>query len=389
MRWEMVRLGEVCEVSMGQAPPGSSYNDEGIGTPLVAGAGDLGTDYPEPTKHTSAPTRLARAGDIILCIRATIGDRSWADRTYCLGRGVAGLRPRGDHLDPRYLWHWLGAVSEVLSREARGSTFKQVGREAVEALKIPLPPLPEQRRIAAILDKADAIRRKRLGSLALLDELLRSTFLEMFGDPVRNERGWEVVRLGDVAEDLRYGTSTKCQTTPSPGSFPVLRIPNVVGGAISLDDLKYARLPAGQVEPVRLRKGDILFVRTNGNPGYIGRCAVFNEDLPALFASYLIRARIKGRKGCLPEFLVGMMSLPSYRARFVAETRTTAGNYNLSASGLRSLELIMPPIDLQRRYLSVTETVKGEQDRQSEHLNLATHLFESLSQRAFQAELPG
>ena len=97
---KMAYLKDVCDVTMGQAPPGSSYNTQNDGFPLVAGAGDLGPLNPIPKNYTTAPTRISSIGDIILCIRATIGDVNWSDRAYCLGRGVAGLTSHKDVLHP-------------------------------------------------------------------------------------------------------------------------------------------------------------------------------------------------------------------------------------------------------------------------------------------------
>ncbi len=87
-----VNLSDACAISMGQAPKGTSYNTDGRGYPLIAGAGDFGEETPTPGKYTDAPTKISRPGDVVLCIRATIGDRNWSDKEYCLGRGVAGLR---------------------------------------------------------------------------------------------------------------------------------------------------------------------------------------------------------------------------------------------------------------------------------------------------------
>ena len=113
-------LSEVCNISMGQAPKGTSYNTAERGYPLIAGAGDFGDLAPVPTKHTDAPTKLSQPGDIVLCIRATIGDRNWSDREYCLGRGVAGLRAKKVALSQAYLWHWLDHAAPVLSAKGRG-----------------------------------------------------------------------------------------------------------------------------------------------------------------------------------------------------------------------------------------------------------------------------
>ena len=98
-------LSAVCDISMGQAPKGDSYNATRSGYPLIAGAGDFGELTPAPKKYTDAPTKLSRPGDLILCIRATIGDRNWSDKEYCLGRGVAGLRAKDADLSQAYLGH--------------------------------------------------------------------------------------------------------------------------------------------------------------------------------------------------------------------------------------------------------------------------------------------
>lgn len=206
-----VSLNSVCTITMGQAPPGTSYNQKSLGLPLIAGAGDFGKLNPEPTKFTTKPTKISKPGDLILCIRATIGNRNLADQPYCLGRGVAGLRPKPNLLDASYLWHWLEIGKDQLIKQARGSTFKQISQDAIASCQILLPPLEEQRRIAAILDKADAVRRKRQSAIALTEELLRSAFLEIFGDPVTNPKGWKVESLGEIATFLGGGTPSRKQ----------------------------------------------------------------------------------------------------------------------------------------------------------------------------------
>lgn len=126
---------------MGQAPKGESYNDEGRGWPLIAGPGDFGDLFPATKKHTSQASKLSRAGDIVLGIRASIGEKVLADGEYCLGRGVAALRPTPS-LDDRFLWHWLDRARPVLLAKAKGATFKQVSRSDICELSIETPPLP-------------------------------------------------------------------------------------------------------------------------------------------------------------------------------------------------------------------------------------------------------
>ncbi|MCA3296585.1 MAG: restriction endonuclease subunit S [Roseomonas sp.] len=206
---------------MGQAPVGSSYNHDGEGYPLLAGAGDFGVDSPIATKYTTQPTKISQPGDVLLCIRATVGDLNWSDKAYCLGRGVAGLRPRNGKLDRRYLWRCMEHVRPELEKLGRGSTFLQVSRRDIAELAIPLPSdLREQRRIAAILDKADAIRRKREQALTLADEFLRSVFLEMFGEPNTNGTGLRKVPLGDIIK-VSSGNGLVGKDMAADGIYPV------------------------------------------------------------------------------------------------------------------------------------------------------------------------
>jgi type I restriction enzyme S subunit len=151
--------------------------------------------------------------------------------------------------------------------------------------------------------------------------------------------------------------------------------------------LPCASLEAREKEQLLLTPGDLLFVRTNGNPEYIGRCAMFSEDTRALFASYLIRVRLKPAANYRPEFVRFVATMPSYRSLMVAEARTTAGNYNISTQGLRRLKLIAPPLEQQDRFLRFAAKTSKMLAKREEAAAAATTLFDSLVQRAFRGEL--
>jgi type I restriction enzyme S subunit len=108
---------------MGQAPDGDAYNDDGYGWPLIAGAGDFGENHPSPKKFTKEASMLSKPGDIVLGIRATIGEKVISDGEYCVGRGVAGIRAKHE-LDTRFLWHWLSHIKLQLAAKGKGATFK-------------------------------------------------------------------------------------------------------------------------------------------------------------------------------------------------------------------------------------------------------------------------
>jgi type I restriction enzyme, S subunit len=290
-------LGSVCEIEMGQAPKGSSYNDSGDGYPLLAGAGDFGDDLPAALKFTTEPTKLSKRNDILLCIRATIGDLNWSDREYCLGRGVAGLRPKNGELDRRYLWQWLSFVRPELEKRARGSTFKQVSRKDIFDLDILLPStIDEQRRIAAILDKSDGVRRKREQIIAKADEFLKSVFADMFGDLELNTKGWDTQFLRDVLEtDPQNGLYKPAQDYGS--GTPILRIDSFYDGyLVSEKPLKRLRIDEKTVTKYRLVNGDLIINRVNSRE-YLGKSALIEgleED--TVFESNMMRFRADDAK---------------------------------------------------------------------------------------------
>ena len=146
----LVRLKDIAKITMGNAPPGNSYNEDGNGVPLIAGAADFGAAQPEPKKFTTGGTRFSKEDDIIMCIRATIGDLNWSDKEYCLGRGVAGISVDEKLADKNYVYFALKERHEYLNSLGTGSTFRQIRKEVIENCEIILPTLKKQKEIANI-----------------------------------------------------------------------------------------------------------------------------------------------------------------------------------------------------------------------------------------------
>ncbi|WP_166145310.1 restriction endonuclease subunit S [Methylosinus sp. RM1] len=247
-------LGDLCEIIMGQAPSGETYNAEGDGAPLIAGASDFGEFSPKPKRHTTAPAKLSRVGDIILCVRATIGDLNWSDREYCLGRGVAGIRPNREKIDPSFAWWILHANAGNLAALGRGATFKQINRADIEGLEVSLPPLDEQRRIAAILDQANDLRRQRREAIAKLAKLSTGLFVELFGTPRISSASSSISDLGSISV---FENGDRSSNYPSgddilTSGIPFLSTKNIVDDKLDLGSLlfisssKFASLSRGK-----------------------------------------------------------------------------------------------------------------------------------------------
>jgi type I restriction enzyme S subunit len=375
------RLDEVCEIVMGQAPSGEAYNTIAKGWPLIAGAGDFGETAPQAKKFTTEASKLSRDGDIVLGIRASIGEKVVADGEYCLGRGVAGLRVR-DTLDPRFLWHWLTHSAPRLAAKAKGATFKQVNREDIGELEIDLLPLPEQRRIAEVLDRAEALRAKRRAALAQLDSLIQSIFLDLFGDPVSNPKKWPDPTLGGLLAFHQYGPRFYNESYSADG-IRIVRITDLSEeGVLDFSSMPRMVVSDEDREKYALRTGDLVFARTGAT---VGKVALIQpNDPPCIAGAYFITMRFTD--SVVPIYARTVLTAPSVRA-IVSKRSRQAAQQNFSGPGLRQLPMPLPPVELQHEFARRVEAVEKLKTAQRASLAELNALFASLQQRAFRGEL--
>ena len=377
-------LSSVCDISMGQAPKGDSYNATRRGYPLIAGAGDFGELTPAPKKYTDAPTKLSRPGDLILCIRATIGDRNWSDTKYCLGRGVAGLRAKDGALIQPYLGHWLDHAAPVLRARGRGATFLQVSKGDIASLQIPLPPLAEQKRIAGILDAADVLRAKRREALALLDTLIQSTFLDMFGDPVTNPMRWTKVRSGELfLVPPKIGT-----ITPATGrGYLVVRVGEVGESRIAFERCGRVEISEMDFAKFRLERGDTVIARAIGSKNHLGKASFFaGFDEATVIDSHVMRLRPDPLK-CDGLWFYSLISSDRGKVLLQQTGGATAVQFNINAKQASSVQVALPPLELQHHFAAIAESVERQKACQRAHLAELDTLFASLQSRAFRGDL--
>ena len=196
----MARLDEICAINMGQSPDSSTYNEDSNGLPFFQGNADFGEIYPAVRMWCSEPTKIAREKDILISVRAPIGALNIAKCECCIGRGLAALTVNEDICAQEYLWHVLSSKVDELNSKGTGSTFKAINKKTLSEIEIPLPPLDEQRKIAAVLDKVSDLIAKRRQQLDKLDELVKSRFIELFGDPLVDDGRYPKRALGALAE---------------------------------------------------------------------------------------------------------------------------------------------------------------------------------------------
>ncbi|AYO12434.1 restriction endonuclease subunit S [Vibrio campbellii] len=302
--------------------------------------------------------------------------------------GYCVLRPNNKLLDSKYLFYWVQTESFIsdMMAKATGANYPAVSDKIVKESQIPLPPLEEQKRIAAILDKADAIRQKRKQAIALADEFLRSVFLDMFGDPVNNPKGWP---LGSMADFGGFKNGLNYSRDEYGVELSYIGVGDFKSHSKleRIDNLSKIQLNENPDDGYLLKDNDILFVRSNGNKALVGRClTVHPGEHKVTFSGFCIRYRIQKAEELNPTFLNYCMRMPSMKNAMLKGGQG-ANIQNINQKTLTGLSLPIPPIDLQKDFDSLVRRYQVFIERALDGANNDTALFSSLSQKAFSGQL--
>lgn len=367
----------------------SDFTDRGV--PLIFVRDIRAGDFSEPRAFVSAEkarqlrAHVALPGDLVL---TKMGDPP-GDVAIYDGTGPAvitadciRLRPTGDY-DGRYLLHAFKTprVRQQVLDITSGAAQKKVSLERFRhRVTVPVPPLPEQRRIAAILDHADALRAKRRQVLTHLDSLTQSIFNEMFGGIAAE------ATVGDVAQ-IQGGLQVSAKRANLPVEVPYLRVANVYRGWLDLSEVKTLQATAVEVERTTLMAGDLLFVEGHANPLEVGRVAMWTGTVDnCVHQNHLIRARLDPARA-LPVFASSWLNTDRGAAHFRRAGKTTSGLNTISASTVRAAPLPLPPIALQSEFAKRVDATRDQRAVARRALAADDELFASLLSRAFRGEL--
>jgi type I restriction enzyme S subunit len=313
--------------------------------------------------------------------------RAITGREMLIDNNAMGLVPNKSVVDPRYLFHFMKQVD--MYPLAGSTTVPAIRKSTLEAIRIPLPPMPEQKRIADILDKADAIRRKRQQACDELASIRVAAFDSFFGDPVQNTQKWNRQPLCEVLESIDSGISPKCLDRPvAAGEWGILKL-----GAVTWCEYDYRQNKAlpETITPdpsIEVKCGDLLFTRKNTYE-LVAAVAFVYQTLPKLMLPDLIfRLRIKQNAAVLPEYLWGLMTYPTKRRQVQALAGGSAGSMpNISKAKLMQHMVELPPDNVQRAYANVLNVTRKISEGFVSAREDAGKLFDALVQRAFRGEL--
>jgi type I restriction enzyme S subunit len=371
--WPVRQLGCVAHVQMGQSPPSTTYNVYGDGLPFLQGKAEFGSKHPMPAKWCSKPVRVAREGAVLISVRAPVGDVNLADAEYCIGRGLAALSG-SSVLDNTFLFYYLLSVKDRLAAQGTGTTFQSINKSTLLSLDVPLPPLPEQRAIAHVLDTVQRAREATERVIAATRELKRSLMRHLFtygpvpiqdADKVplkETEIGmvpeeWEVLPLGElvsVHDKKRIPVSAE-KRSRMRGPYPYCGATGIVD---FVDDFLF--------------EGEYVLLAEDG-----GRWGGYEESAYVMKGRFWVNNHahiIQALEGVtLNAYVVQVLNYMDI-SRYISGT--TRGKLNQGV--MKSLPLPVLPLDVQQAVAHALRTVDEKLEAEKNRKQALEALFQSL-----------
>ena len=374
--WSRVCLGRVATINMGQSPPSGTVTEDGNGLPFVQGNAEFGPRNPLPVKFCSKPQKQARPGDILLSVRAPVGALNLAIETLCIGRGLSAITPTRVHAE--FLWHALHREVSDLTRVSQGSTFSAVNKADLFRLGIALPPLKEQRKIAAVLSSVDdaiektqaVIDQVQVVKRGLMQQLLTRGLLGRHTRFKQTEIGeipvcWQLAVLDDVLEGIDAGWSPKCEGRPAElGEWGVLKVSSISTGLFNQHENKALNGELKARTQFEVRRGDVLLARASGVLDLVGRSAFVHWTRPKLMLSDKT-LRLRAKKSVMRSMFLNLLLEDPRVHRQVLMRATGSHMRNISQRALRRVPIPVPSLKEQEHIevLNVHTGTRLEQER--------------------------
>lgn len=349
---EYIALKDVCKINMGQSPDSSSYNDNEEGMPFFQGNADFGEMYPVTRVWCNMPIKIAQPGDILISVRAPIGALNFAKEECCIGRGLAALTPDKSKVSSEFIFWLLKGKNYELNRKGTGSTFKAISRKILEEIMVPNIEFDKQHEYAEILKKIYRIMQMRKQELQKIDNLIQARFIEMFGDPVHNDKGWNTASVESVCKEI-FGGGTPSKAHPEyyeNGDIPwvsskdmktdVLFDSQIRINQMGLDNSTARIVPVNSVIMV-IRSGILkhtLPVAINAVP------LTINQDLKAFVPGDRIITRFMA------------MQFKVHEKDILSGVRAVTAD-NIEFNSLKQRLLIIPPLDLQNEFVEFAKQI--------------------------------
>lgn len=392
MSFPLIELGDLFEIQIGKTPSRANQNYWTNGLYNWLSIADMNQGkYLDRTKEKindlavkESNIKLIPENTVVLSYKLSIGKVGIIKKSMFTNEAIASLIPLNNNIDINFLY-WALQHIDLMANTDRAAMGQTLNKAKLKEIKIPLPPLSEQKRIAHVLDKADELRQKRQQSIEKLDELLQATFIDMFGDPLTNQKNWEISKLVNEIELIQigpFGTQLH-QEDYVENSIPLINPSHIRNGKIfpdnklTVSEEKYHQLPQ-----YHMKTNDVIV----GRRGEMGRCAVVTERENGYFCgtgSLFLRMNEKNLNATFLSFILSSNSIK----KLLENSSQGVTMANLNKKIVSEIPLIMPNIDLQSKFGEFVDSINLQKQRLKVQSKQQENLFQSLQQRAFNGEL--
>ena len=391
MKWPVKKLGDICEIISGATPSTTvkEYWGDDFFWATPKDLSDLNdTEIKTTIRKISAlglkscAATLLPINSVLFSSRAPIGLVAINVVPIATNQGFKNLVPNRNLLDTRYLYHWLTCNRKKIDAMGVGATFKEVSKAIVSKIEIPLPPLAEQQRIAALLDTADRILKQRELAIAKLDQLAQSVFVEILGDPVKNTKNFPIENIGELPIHIADGNYSS--KYPSASEFvdsgiPFIRANNLKNLTLVNDDVRYIT----ERKHIELAKGHVKFrdvvIVTRGEIGKVGLVPKEFDDANMNAQLVLLRPN---SSILLPEYLCHFFN-NNYTKSYVKNFETGVALKQLPIGNLKKIKICIPPIALQNKFANIVKKIESQIEFQNNQKFIIKSMLSSLQHQSF------
>lgn len=319
---------------------------------------------------------ICKAETVVIGRKGSINKPIFVETPFWNVDTAFGLYANSEKLNSKYLYYFCEKFDfEKLNTTV---TIPSLTKSNLLNVEIPLPNLEKQKQIVELLDKVTSLIFLRKQQLSKLDELVKARFVEMFGTFPANPFRWSIGKIQDVVSDVRYGSS---RPAVEGGKYPYLRMNNITySGELDLRDTKRIDIPDSELDKCTVRRGDVLFNRTNSKE-LVGKTCVYNRDELMVLAGFVIRVRINER--IRPEVLSAFLNMDFSKRMLIGMCKTAIGQANINAKELQNIDLYIPPIELQDQFVTLKNKVNQQKQTVQQSLEKLELLKKALMQEYF------
>ena len=282
------------------------------------------------------------------------------------------------NLKCKYMYYYLLSKIDIICKMFRGVGIKHLNKNEFFKLDISIIDKEKQNKIISNLDIVNTIIELKRVQLKEYDNIIKSQFVEMFGDPYFNQYNWKIGTIRELVSDVRYGTS---KPSNDGGKYKYLRMNNITyNGKLDLTDIKYIDIPENEVEKCSTKNGDVLFNRTNSRE-LVGKTCVYNLDEEMVIAGFVIRVRVNDLAN--PYFLSEYLNTKYMKKNLYNMCKNASGQSNINAQELQNIKIYIPPIELQNKFAEFVKQIDKQKFEIENSLKEMQELYESLMEEYF------